>query len=88
MAHCFWKPEYTLLMQTWLKSHAWAILVVSVAIISQYAVFGYRLADLEDRQRENTVAIKAQEASNIQLQLALVKIQTDLEYIKVQVSQK
>lgn len=57
-----------------------------VTLISTYAVYGYRLNAVEARQDRQGDAITALQSSNTDTQVALAKIQTDLEYIKAQLN--
>lgn len=71
---------------SWLSSNAVSIAIALATLISTYAVYGYRLSAIEARQDRQGDAITALQTSNTDTQVALAKIQTDLDYIKAQLA--
>lgn len=73
----------------WLKKNGWAIIIVAASTVGNYAVLGYRVDNVESVVMANTIKIEtvrqSQEDSNLSIQVALAKIQTDLEYLKARV---
>lgn len=78
-------------MSDWLKSNAWAIVIGAVTLVSTYSLYGYRIAALETEVQKNTDAISSINTTGVQTQVALARLQTDMEYVKAQlvsISQK
>lgn len=77
-------------MTDWLKNNAWALVIALMTLVSTYTLYGYRLDRLEAQTHDNTVAISTittnVDKNNLQTQVALAKIQTDIEYIKTQLN--
>lgn len=74
-------------MNSWIKDNAISIAIALVTMVSTYAVYGYRLSAVEARQdRQGTAIVALQDSSN-QTNVALARIQTDIEYIKTQLQQ-
>lgn len=74
-------------MSDWLKSNAVSIAIALTTLISTYAVYGYRLGAVEARQDRQGTAITALQTSSNDTNVALARIQTDIEYIKAQLTQ-
>lgn len=77
-------------MNLWVKSNGFSIAIALVGIIGTYSVntalYGYRLGAVESRLDRQGSAIVALQQGDTTTQVALAKIQTDIEYIKVQLS--
>ena len=73
-------------MQAWLKQHAWALVIAGATIASTFVLYGYRLDALEAQIMNSQSDIRQLSDTNTQLQIGLAKIQTDIEYIKVQIT--
>lgn len=75
-----------LMMNDWLRQNAWALAIGAITLASSYAVYGYKISDLETATAANAAAISAEQNStvtnNLQVQVALAKLQTDMDYIK------
>lgn len=71
-------------MSDWLSKNAWALIIAGITMVSSYAIYGYRIDDLDKRVTANATAISTLSDNNLQVQVSLAKIQTDIEYIKVQ----
>lgn len=74
-------------MNNWLKENAISIIIAAVTLISTYAVYGYRLQADEAQLNRQADAITALQQGDTTTQVALAKIQTDIEYIKEQLAQ-
>lgn len=68
----------------WLSGNAVSIAIAIATLISTYAVYGYRLSSIEARQDRQGDAITQLQKGNTDTQVALARIQTDIEYIKTQ----
>lgn len=73
-------------MQNWLKDNGVSLLIALTTFASTYAVYGYRLGALEARVDRQGTAISAIQNTTVDTQISLAKIQTDIEYIKVQLN--
>lgn len=73
-------------MNDWLKDNGLSLIIAAATLISTYAVYGYRIGAIEDRQDRQGTAISALQADNTQTLVALAKIQTDIDYIKTQLN--
>lgn len=77
-------------MNDWLKNNAWALVIGIMTLVSTYTLYGYRLDRLEAETKQNTADIatvtSSTQKNNLQTQVALAKIQTDIEYIKAQLA--
>ncbi len=73
-------------MSEWLQKNGVSIAIALTTLISTYAVYGYRLEALEARVDRQGTTINDIRNSNVDTQVALAKIQTDIEYIKVQLN--
>lgn len=72
-------------MNEWLKKNSWGLVIAGVTMASTFALYGYRLDAVEAQQdRQGTAITNIQDKSN-DLNVALARIQTDIEYIKIQV---
>lgn len=74
-------------MNSWLKDNSVSIAIALTTLVSTYAVYGYRLQNDEARLDRQSTAIVALQAGDTTTQVALAKIQTDIEYIKAQLAQ-
>lgn len=74
-------------MSDWLKTNAISIVIAVVTLVSTYAIYGYRLSAVESRQTSDEVAITALQVGNTNTLVSLARIETDIEYIKGQLSQ-
>lgn len=73
-------------MKDWLKQNGWAIALVVASLIYNYASNGYRLDTLEKRADATDQQIASLNTGSIQTQIALAKIQVDIDYIKLQLN--
>lgn len=77
-------------MNDFLKNNAMSLVIAGLTLASTYAVYGYRLTALEDRQNRQGVVIQQMQTSqtdqNVATQIALAKIQTQLEYMTIQIN--
>lgn len=73
-------------MIDWLKQNGWAIALVVASLIYNYASNGYRLDALEKRADNTDQQIATLTTGSVQTQIALAKIQVDIDYIKLQVN--
>lgn len=76
------------MIMNWIKNNALTLVVVLVTLVSNYAIYGYRIDAIEKRVTANELSIEAQRQNNVVLQVGLAKIQTDIEYIKLRVDHK
>lgn len=74
----------------WLKDNGWAIAISFIALASSFSLYGYRISALETRatvdEHASTKLSQTVDDTNLQTQVSLAKIQTDIEYIKMQLS--
>lgn len=73
-------------MNSWLKENAVSIAIALTTLVSTYAVYGYRLSAVEARQDRQGTAITTLQTGDTDTQVALARIQTDIEYIKAQLT--
>lgn len=73
-------------MNAWLKDNAISIAIALTTLVSTYAVYGYRLSNDEARLDRQGTAITALQTGDTDTQVALARIQTDIEYIKAQLT--
>lgn len=77
-------------MGDFLQKNAVSIIIAVCTLVTTYAVntalYGYRLTAVEARQDRQGDAIKTLQENNTNIQVSLARIQTDIEYIKVQVN--
>ncbi len=69
-------------MNDWLKSNAVSIAIALTTLVSTYAIYGYRIASLEAQVTETQATINTSDEVEVQIQISLAKLQTDMEYIK------
>lgn len=74
------------MLTEWLQKNSWTLIIAGVTIASSYALYGYRITQLENR--ESAMETKFQQTQNAQQQdaITLAVIQKDIEYIKLQVN--
>lgn len=72
-------------MNEWLSKNGWAVGIAIAALVSNYAIYGYRINELDGRVITNTAAISALNTQQVQTQVSLASIQVDLTYIKASV---
>lgn len=63
-----------------------SIIIGLVTLISSYAVFGTKLENLSQRVDRQGSAISQLQTSNTDTLVALARIQTDIDYIKIQIN--
>lgn len=73
-------------MSDWIQKNGVSIAIALTSLVSTYAVYGYRLQALEARVDRQGTAITDVRNSTQDTQIALARIQTDIEYIKVQLN--
>lgn len=66
----------------WLKTNTGSLVIGVIALISSYAIYGYKIDDLQRQVDANTAAIASLNAEQVQTQVSLAQIQVDLTYIK------
>lgn len=69
-------------MNDWIKSNAWSLIISGVTIISTFVMYGYRIDALERQTIENKQSIVLLNTQQVQLQVQLAQIATDISYIK------
>lgn len=73
-------------MKDWLKQNGWALGLVVAALISNYALVGFRIDALEKHQADQDQQIAQLTSGNVTTQISLAQIQTKLEYITLQLN--
>lgn len=63
--------------------NAWALILVVASVVGQWAVFGVRLDNLEDRVSANAEAIEAPQDQANATALDIAQIQKDIEYMRM-----
>lgn len=69
-------------MNDWLKNNIWSLIIAAATILSTFSLYGYRIDALEKRVDENRVSIQVLNTSQVNLQVQLAQIATDISYIK------
>lgn len=69
-------------MNDWLKSNAWSLIIAGITVISTFTLYGYRIDDIEKQVDEQKAAITILNTQQVQLQVQLAQISTDISYIK------
>lgn len=72
-------------MNEWIKNNAWSLIIAAATIVSTYTLYGYRLDSLEKDVNENKASITILNTQQIQVQVQLAQIATDISYIKASV---
>lgn len=72
-------------MNNWLRQNAWALIIAGVTMVSVFTTLGQRVTTLEAQAATQQKSITKLSDTNLQVQVSLAKISTDIEYIKVQV---
>lgn len=72
-------------MSNWLKQNAWALIIAACTMVSVFTTLGQRVTALEAQAAVQQKSINKIGDTNVQLQISLATIQTDIEYIKIQV---
>lgn len=70
----------------WFKKNAWVLIVTAAGIVSSYAVYGYKISQLEQQVNFNQQQIHVLQSSNTDQLITLAEIKKDLEYMKVEIS--
>ena len=65
--------------------NALSIIIAVVGVISSYAIYGYKLTALEAQVVENKETIAELENQNVDVQVQLAQIATDIQYIKANI---
>lgn len=73
-------------MPKWLQENGISLIIAACTLVSTYAVYGYRLSAIEDRQNRQGSAITTLQSQDTDTRVALARIQTDIDYIKVQLN--
>lgn len=77
-------------MTEWLQKNGFAIAIALLGVVSTYsintALYGYRLTAVEQRQDRQGTAIMALQTGDTTTQVALAKIQTQLQFIQDQIA--
>lgn len=69
-------------MNEWIKNNLWSLLIAAVGVITTFSIYGYRIDDLDRRMNANTVQIQTLNTQQVNLQVQLAQISTDISYIK------
>lgn len=69
----------------WLKEHAWSLTIASVTLVSTFTLYGYRIDSLEKRDDAIDQQIATLNSGSVTTQIALAKLQVDIDYIKKQI---
>lgn len=69
----------------WLKNNGWSLAIAVFTIVSVVSLYGYRIDQLEGQTAEIKASIQTINAQQVQLQVQLAQISTDLNYIKASV---
>lgn len=73
-------------MNSWLRHNVWTLAIAAAGIVATFAVGNYRIDVLEKEVADDQQAVAALNDTNVQVQVTLAKIQTDIEYIKTYVT--
>lgn len=73
-------------MSNWLKQNAWGLIIAACTAISIFSVLGQRVSALETQVASQQKSIGKLTDTNTQIQISLATIQTDIQYIKLQVN--
>jgi uncharacterized coiled-coil protein SlyX len=73
-------------MNDWLRQNSWALLIASLTLVSTWTLYGYRISALEAQTDKNSELIASLSDSGVQTQIGIARIQTDIEYIKLQLA--
>lgn len=65
--------------------NALSIIIALVGVISSYAIYGYKLTAVEDQVKESKQDIAALNAQQVDVQVQLAQIATDIQYIKINI---
>lgn len=68
----------------WLKDNAVSLIIAGLTLVSSFTLYGYRIGELEKRADATDQQIASLTSGNVSIQISLARIQTDIEYIKVQ----
>ncbi len=69
-------------MNDWLKQNAWSLVIAGVTMVSTFTLYGYRLDNLEKQIAEDKAAIQLLTTGQVNVQVQLAQISTDISYIK------
>lgn len=69
-------------MNEWLTENAWNLLASAAAFISSYAILGYRMKQIEEKQKDQSDEIELLKTKDTETRVTLAKIETNIEYIK------
>lgn len=72
-------------MNRFLTENGWAIFVSIAVVAGNYAIMGYQISDINRRLTVDEAAISVNSTQQVQTDIALGEIQTDLTYIKAAV---
>lgn len=70
------------LMNDWFQKNAWSLIIAAATLISTFTLYGYRIDALEKQVDENKAAIQVLNTGQVNLQVQLAGIATDISYIK------
>lgn len=70
----------------WLKKHAWTLTIAAVTVASTFTLYGYRIDQLEKHEGVIDQEIATLNSGSVTTQIALAKIQVDIDYIKQQLN--
>lgn len=69
-------------MTDWLQKNLMSIIIAICGIATTFVLYGYRIDSLEKDVQTNTAAIATLNIQQVQLQVQLAQIATDISYIK------
>ncbi len=71
-------------MNKFLSDNIVSLAIALVTLASMWGIYGYRIDSLEKRQDRQSEAIIVLQANNTKIEISLARIETDINYIKVQ----
>jgi hypothetical protein len=76
--------------QDWLVKNAWSLIIAIVTLVSTYAIYGYRVGELEAQAQEidlKLVAIQKLSEDVAVMNAHIINISSDVDEIKVDVKE-
>lgn len=75
------------LTMDWIRKNVWVLIVTAAGIVSSYAVYGYKVSDLQNQVDFTRQQVTLLQNSNTEQLVTLAQIQKDIEYMKLQLTQ-
>lgn len=69
---------------SWVKQNAASLIIGLISLLSGFTLYGYRIDQLEKRADVTDQQIATLTSGNVTIQISLARIQTDIEYMKLQ----